>query len=185
LRLERLEPAIKRVYASTFKRAAKQYLAGGPYRLEEEKMAVVLQRVVGGARHGRFYPDMAGVARSYNYYPHAPMKSEDGIAAVVLGLGEMVVSGQPCFRFCPPLPAKHRPVLLGPGHPRQRAARVPGAGAGLEGPGGFLPSRFDLEAAEKDGTLARVGSTYSPENDVVYDGTLAGRRAPGDVSPRS
>src|SRR5262249_11247227 len=56
VRLERLETAIKRVYASTFKRAAKQYLAGGPYRLEEEKMAVVLQRVVGGARHGRFYP---------------------------------------------------------------------------------------------------------------------------------
>ncbi|HEV8118374.1 MAG TPA: PEP/pyruvate-binding domain-containing protein, partial [Thermoanaerobaculia bacterium] len=171
VRLERLETAIKRVYASTFKRAAKQYLEGGPYRLEEEKMAVVLQRVVGGARHGRFYPDMAGVARSYNYYPLAPMKSEDGIAAVVLGLGEMVVSGQPCFRFCPRYPrnivqfSSVQDILAN----AQREFLA--LELGQEGPGGFVPARFDLDAAEKDGTLARLGSTYSPENDVVYDGT--------------
>ena len=60
----------------------------------------------------------------------APMQSEDGIAAVALGLGETVVGGRPCFRFCPALSATHRPVLLGPGHPRQRAARVLRAGAG-------------------------------------------------------
>ncbi len=170
VRLERLQTAIKRVYASTFKRAAKQYLTGGPYRLEEEKMAVVLQRVVGGARGARFYPDIAGVARSYNYYPLGPMRSEDGVAAVVLGLGEMVVSGQPCFRFCPRYPrsvvqfSSVQDVLAN--SQREFLALE----LGQPGPVGLAPSRFDLAAAEEDGTLARVGSTYSPEDDRVSDG---------------
>ncbi len=170
VRLERLQIAIKRVYASTFKRAAKQYLSGGPYRLEEEKMAVVLQRIVGSARGKRFYPDMAGVARSYNYYPLPPMRSEDGIAAVALGLGEMVVSGQPCFRFCPRYPRN----IVQFSSVKDTLANAQREFLALElaqeGPGGFAPARFDLAAAEEDGTLARLGSTYSPENDVVYDG---------------
>src|SRR5207245_883868 len=119
--------AIKRVYGSTFSRVAKGYFTGGPYRLEEEKMAVVLQRLVGAAHGPRFYPDFAGVARSHNYYPLAPMRSEDGIAAVALGLGQ---------------------------DSRSRSR----------------PASFQLRAAEEDGTLARVGSTYSSENDAVYDG---------------
>jgi CheY-like chemotaxis protein len=170
VRLERLETAIKRVYASTFKRAAKQYLGGGPYRLEEEKMAVVLQRVVGGARGGRFYPDLAGVARSYNFYPLPPMRSEDGIAAVVLGLGEMVVSGQPCFRFCPRYPRNLVQFSSVKDTLANAQREFLALELGQEGPGGFAPARFDLSAAEKDGSLARLGSTYSPENDVVYDG---------------
>jgi CheY-like chemotaxis protein len=170
VRLERLQTAIKRVYASTFKRAAKQYLTGGPYRLEEEKMAVVLQRVVGGARGGRFYPDIAGVARSYNYYPLAPMRSEDGVAAVVLGLGEMVVSGQPCFRFCPRYPRSVVPFSSVQDILANSQREFLALELGRQGPVGFAPSRFDLAAAEEDGTLARVGSTYSPENDRVSDG---------------
>ena len=79
--------AIKRVYASTFSQHAKAYVRATPYRLEEEKMAVILQQVV-GARHGtRFYPDFSGVVRSHNFYPVPPMKYGDGIAAVALGLG--------------------------------------------------------------------------------------------------
>ncbi|HLN57650.1 MAG TPA: PEP/pyruvate-binding domain-containing protein [Thermoanaerobaculia bacterium] len=170
VRLRQLQTAIKRVYASTFKHSAKQYLSGGPYRLEEEKMAVVLQRIVGGARGRRFYPDLAGVARSYNYYPLLPMRSEDGIAAVALGLGEIVVSGQPCFRFCPRYPrnivqfSSVKDTLIN----AQREFYA--LELGQDNPNGFALARFDLTAAEEDGTLARVGSTYSPENDVVSDG---------------
>jgi CheY-like chemotaxis protein len=170
VRLRQLQTAIKRVYASTFKRAAKQYLGGGPYRLEEEKMAVVLQRVVGAARGKRFYPDMAGVARSYNYYPLPPMRSEDGIAAVALGLGEIVVSGQPCFRFCPRYP-RHIVQFSSVEDTLANAQREFYAlELGQDDTNGFALARFDLAAAEQDGTLARVGSTYSPENDVVSDG---------------
>ena len=170
VRLRQLLTAIKRVYASTFSGAAKQYLAEGPYRLEEEKMAVVLQRVVGGRRGSRFYPDVAGVARSHNFYPLPPMRQEDGLAAVALGLGETVVTGGACFRFCPRYPrhivqfSSVQDTLIN----AQREFFALELGRGSSTP--FAPARFDLAAAEQDGTLASVGSTYSPENDVVYDG---------------
>ena len=93
VRLEQLRTAIKLIYASTFSQHAKAYVRATPYRLEEEKMAVILQKVV-GARHGtRFYPDFSGVVRSHNFYPTAPMTSADGIAAVALGMGREVVEG--------------------------------------------------------------------------------------------
>ena len=87
VRRRELVRAIKRVYASTFSSKAKGYLGSSTFRLEEEKMAVILQRV-GGAAHGtRFYPEVAGVARSHNFYPSPPMVAEDGVASVALGLG--------------------------------------------------------------------------------------------------
>ncbi|HMD34095.1 MAG TPA: PEP/pyruvate-binding domain-containing protein, partial [Vicinamibacterales bacterium] len=170
VRLRQLLTAIKRVYASTFRTAAKHYLAGGLYRLEEERMAVVLQRIVGAPHGPRFYPDFAGVARSHNYYPLPPMQARDGIAAVALGLGETVVSGAPCFRFCPRYP-RHIVQFSSVGETLANAQRrffalERGRADALGGQA--VP--FDLADAEADGTLARVGSTYSPENDVVYDG---------------
>ncbi len=171
VRLRQLLTAIKRVFASTFSLAAKRYFAGGPYRLEEEKMGGVLQRIVGAARGARFYPDFAGVARSHNFYPLPPMRSEDGVAAVALGLGEAVVAGEPCFRFCPRYP-RHIVQFSSVADTLANAQREFYA---LElgrtvSVGRFVPTRFPLSAAEQDGTLARLGSTYSPENDVVYDG---------------
>ena len=77
-RLRDVIGAIKRVYASTFNRAAKAYIRTTPYRLEEEKMAVIVQRLVGQERDGRFYPHLSGVARSHNFYPVGPMSAEDG-----------------------------------------------------------------------------------------------------------
>jgi len=170
VRLRQLLTAIKRVFASTFSPAAKRYLAGGPYRLEEEKMAVVLQRLVGVAHGSRFYPDFAGVARSYNYYPLPPMTSDDGIAAVALGLGETVVSGAPCFRFCPRYP-KHVVQFSTVADTLANAQREFYALAlGQDSSGPARPTAFQLADAETDDTLRRVGSTYSQENDVVYDG---------------
>ena len=104
VRLEELIQAIKTVYASTFSRHSKAFLEATPYRLEEEAMAVIVQKLVGQERDGLFFPDLSGVARSYNYYPTPPMTSADGIAAVALGLGKTVVEGSPCFRFCPSFP---------------------------------------------------------------------------------
>jgi CheY-like chemotaxis protein len=103
-RLMALSEAIRRVYASTFSRHAKAYVRATPYRLEEEKMAVILQRVVGTPHGQRFYPDFSGVVRSRNYYPVPPMTFEDGIAAVALGLGRAVVDGGKCLTFCPRYP---------------------------------------------------------------------------------
>src|SRR5580658_6574430 len=108
VRLEQLMDAIKRVYASTFTQHAKGYVRATPYRLEEEKMAVIVQKVVGtihGSHDGqRFYPDFSGVVRSHNFYPVPPMSYGDGIAAVALGLGRTVVDGGKCLTFCPRYP---------------------------------------------------------------------------------
>jgi CheY-like chemotaxis protein len=104
IRLDELSEAIKRIYASTFSQHAKAYVRATPYRLEEEKMAVILQQVVGTAHGQRFYPDFSGVVRSHNFYPVEPMTFSDGIAAVALGLGRTVVDGGKCISFCPRYP---------------------------------------------------------------------------------
>ena len=172
VRLDHLLKAIKRVYASTFSQSAKAYLRATPYRLEEEKMAIVLQRVVGAAHGERFYPDFAGVARSHNFYPTEPLKAQDGIVAVALGLGKTVVEGGASLRFCPRYPnhllqfSDVADVLRN----SQRefwALRL----SSRHGPEGeAAEGRFDLESAEADGTLHAVGSTYSRENDAISDG---------------
>ncbi len=174
-RLAQLITAIKRVYASTFSVRAKAYLDATPYRLEEEKMAVIVQRMVGGPHDGVFYPDFAGVARSHNFYPTPPFGSDDGIAAVALGLGRTVGEGEPCLRFCPRYP---RHVLQASSvqeflNTSQREFWALDLGDGVEGvhdPDDSRMVRLSLERAEQDGTLHAVGSTYSHENDAVYDG---------------
>ena len=103
-RLEELNEAIKRVYASTFSQHAKSYIRATPFRLEEEKMAVIIQELVGAAHGTRFYPDFSGVVRSRNFYPSEPMQPNDGIAVVALGLGRTVVDGGKSLSFCPRYP---------------------------------------------------------------------------------
>jgi len=172
-RLAALSEAIRRVYASTFSRHAKAYVRATPYRLEEEKMAVILQQVV-GTRHGqRFYPDFSGVVRSHNFYPVPPMTFEDGIAAVALGLGRTVVDGGKCLSFCPRYP--HNLVqfssvedILANSQSEFWALELHGASDGR--PGHWHERRFSLDAAENDGTLQAVASTYSRDNHAVYDG---------------
>ncbi len=160
--------AVKRVYASTFSQNAKMYLNATSYRLEEEKMAVMLQRIVGAAHASRFYPDLSGVARSYNFYPAPPTAAGDGVAAVALGLGRAIVEGGDCLRFCPRYP-QHIPQLATVadmlGSTQRTFWALPLAG-GVE----MREESFGLEAAEADGTLAAVASTYSRDNDAVYDG---------------
>jgi CheY-like chemotaxis protein len=174
-RLVQLVDAVKRVYATTFGRKARAFINATPYRLEEEAMAVIIQRVV-GARHGnRFYPHMAGVARSHNYYPQPPARPEDGIAAVALGLGKTVAEGEPCLRFAPPHPGhilEHSSVegMLESAQREFWALHLgespPQEGWTSDGP----LVRYTLRDAEADGTLAPVASTFSAENNAVYDG---------------
>ncbi len=104
VRLDELLTAIKRVYASTFYRAAREYIRVTSLRMEDEKMAVIIQRMVGAAHGPRFYPEISGVARSYNFYPIGPQQPDEGIVAVALGLGKTIVEGGVTVRFCPKSP---------------------------------------------------------------------------------
>ena len=103
-RLEHLIYAIKLVYASTYFRGPKAFSQRIGRRIEDEKMAVIVQRLVGERYGDYFYPAISGVAQSYNYYPFARMKPEDGIATIALGLGRAVVEGERTLRFCPKYP---------------------------------------------------------------------------------
>jgi len=175
VRLEQLLRAVKGVYASTFGPHAKAYIRATPYRLEEEKMAVVIQRIVGAQRGARYYPDFAGVARSYNFYPTRPLNPEDGMAAVALGLGRTVVSGGNCLRFCPRYP-RHLVQFSSVADVLENSQRGFWALALRAGRPDLDPdlelheAEFGLEVAEADGALSMLGSTWSPENDAIYDG---------------
>jgi len=178
VRLEQLLSAIKRIYASTFTQAAKRHLISTSYRLEEEKMGVILQRIVGAEHDERFYPDLAGVAMSQNYYPVGPIKAEDGLVAVGLGLGPAVVEGEDCLRFSPRHP--ERLVQMSSVKDALNNSQRQFYALNLDSDGDAVSAeahgeeaqlgRYDLSVAESDGTLAALGSTYSNENDAIYDG---------------
>ncbi len=173
VRLEQLLTAVKRVYASTFGDRARTYLGASNYRLEEEKMAVIIQRVVGSAHGTRFYPNLAGAARSHNYYPTPPADKADGIAAVALGLGKTVEDGGVCVRFTPKYP-RHAHISL---DEVLRSSQRDFFAVDLSETRHFEPALFGLDAAEADKTLAAVASTYSADDHALFDGvSRAGSR---------
>jgi hypothetical protein len=138
-------------------------------------MGVIIQKVVGRRRGEYFYPDIAGVARSHNYYPVPPLRMEDGIAAVALGLGRTVATGEPCLRFSPAHP-RHLVEFSTVEDMVEHSQRQFWAihlgeedDHNLWREGGDVV-RLPLEVAEDHGVLEWVGSTFSPENDAIYDG---------------
>jgi CheY-like chemotaxis protein len=183
-RLNQLSEAIKRVYASTFSERAKAYVRATPYRLEEEKMAVIIQQVVGAIHGKRFYPDFSGVARSQNFYPVAPMTAADGVAAVALGLGREVVEGGKSLTFCPRYPQNLIQFssvedILANSQTEFWALELDQA-AHHHKASDLREVRYGLAVAEADGTLARLASTYSIDNQAIYDGVS--RRGPRVVT---
>ncbi len=103
-RLERLILAIKLVYASTYLKAPRSYAKSTMHRTEDEEMAVILQQLTGMHHENYFYPTISGVAQSYNFYPIAHLKAEEGITYIALGLGKIVMEGGKTLRFCPKYP---------------------------------------------------------------------------------
>jgi CheY-like chemotaxis protein len=175
IRREQLCDAIKLVYASMFFREALHYLEATSHHAQEEKMGVILQEIVGSQHGTRFYPTFSGVARSYNYYPTAKMTPEDGVAYAALGLGKIVVEGGGGLMFSPAHPkvlpqfatikdllenSQRHFYAVDTGRPE--VYPTPDANANI--------AEFGLDVAEEDGTLAPIGSVYSPDNDAVYDG---------------
>lgn len=177
VRLEHLLSTIKLVYASMFYEAACRYLDATGHRIEEQKMAVVLQPTV-GARHGDyFYPDFSGVVRSYNFYPVGAAKPEDGVAMVAAGLGEMVVQGGAILRFCPAYPHVLPQMALGEAYLDQsqrhllaldlRVKDEPIEATATEN----CIAKLDLWDAEQHNVLQSLASTWSADNGCWYDGT--------------
>jgi len=175
IRIDELLDAIKRVYASTFYQSAKSYINVTSYRLEEEKMAVIIQKMVGSAHQDRFYPDFSGVAKSYNFYPIPPQKSDDGTIAVALGLGKTIVDGGNTVRFSPSLP-NNLPQFYSVRETMRNNQRhfyaldLSSETQVIFETHDMLVKQYPLDLAEEDGSLIYVASTYSHENHAIYDG---------------
>jgi len=173
IRLEELLIAIKKVYASTFFKGAKQYIKFTSYRLEEEKMAVIIQKMVGNEHDNRFYPDFSGVAKSYNFYPIAPEKSDDGVVNIAIGLGKTVVDGGSSVRFCPKYPTdlvQFYSVKESFNNSQKDFYALNLKKNSKISSTDICVNKFGLDIAEQDGTLNYTGSTYSVDNDAIYDG---------------
>ncbi len=165
-RYRRLTEAVQQVYASAFSSRAKAYLAATGHQLDEERMGVIVQQLV-GRTHGRyFYPDFAGVARSLNYYPEPGQAIEDGVAAVALGMGKAVVGGEACLRFSP----RHPRSIIGFSsvHNALQSAQRDFWALDLDGEAAELV-RLPLDEAE-DGPLPWLASTYVAEDDRIVEG---------------
>jgi CheY-like chemotaxis protein len=174
-RLKDLLLTIKRVYASTFSERAKNYIKVTSYRTEEEKMAVIIQKMVGLTYHNRFYPDFSGVAKSYNFYPLPAQESSDGIASVALGLGKTVVEGGNTVRFNPKFPDDliqfySVEETLNNSQKGFYALQLNESTDFGNIAQDMLVKNCELNVAEKDGSLNYVGSTFSADNDAIYDG---------------
>jgi len=175
LRFKEVCNAIKHVYASSFFEKARTYLMSTPKKLGDEKMAVMIQEVV-GKKHGKyFYPDISGVAKSYNHYPSGPCSSEDGIVYLALGLGKAVVDGSNTFCFCP----EHPKIPLS-GTPKDfmKYSQTDLYAVDLESVYKRIKKdeetslvKLKLDEVKKHGVLDKTVSTFSPRNDRLYPGT--------------
>ncbi len=177
-RLENLLNTIKLVYASTYYNASKEYFRATSHSIEEEKMAVIIQKMVGDRYENRFYPDISGVAKSYNFYPIHPQTTKDGIVSVALGLGKTIVEGGNTVKFSPKYP-EHLIQFYSTEsflNNNQKEFFALDLDTKLEdvSKNGIIQDLFtkpySLKEAEADGTLDMLGSTYSRENDNIYDG---------------
>ena len=175
IRLTRLVNAIKQVYASIYYQRAKQYIKVTSYHLEEEKMAVIIQKMVGAVHNEKFYPEFSGMAKSYNFYPVKPLKSDDGTVSVAFGLGKTIVEGGSSVSFSPKHPKhilQHSVIkdVLEYGQKKYFAIDMKQRD-GVVLTEDDIIKQHDVHDADKDGTLSHVGSTYSAQNSAIYNGT--------------
>lgn len=179
--LQSLRNAIKAVYASVFYRDSKAYMTATSNLIDQEKMAVVLQEVVGSQYNDRFYPTMSGVARSLNFYPIGDEKSEDGIANVALGLGKYIVDGGITLRFSPKHPhnilqTSTMDLALKETQTQFYALDLKNITPSFSVDDAFNLLKLHIKDAESDGTLKLTASTYDPYDMVIRDGYYPGGR---------
>ena len=174
VRLRRLLEAIKLVYASTYHRGAKAYVAATPSTVEDERMAVVIQDLIGDEINGRFYPMISGAARSRNHYPVEPLVAEDGIAAICIGLGRQVSAGGKCLRYSPGQPRRihqfhSNQAILDTSQRNFFAIPMNQEDGAVHSSEERNLLNLGLAEAEEDGCLSLVGSTYVVSDDRIVD----------------
>ena len=179
--LEMLACAIKGVYASVYYKDSKAYMTATSNIIDQEKMAVILQEVVGKQYDGRYYPNISGVLRSLNYYPIGDERAEDGIASLALGLGKYIVDGGQTLRVSPYHPnqvlqTSEVDTALRQTQTRFYALDTKHVGNDFKVDDGFNILNLKVKEAERDNSLSFIASTYDPYDQVIRDGIYDGGR---------
>ncbi|SDF57057.1 DUF5752 family protein [Sporomusa acidovorans] len=175
VRVKQLAAAVKLVFASVFYASPRQYAHNADIRIEEEKMAVLIQELVGEHYDDMYYPVISGVAQSYNFYPYYPMQPEEGTVSLALGLGKSIAEGERVYRFSPAHP-KMNPMYASPRdylEKSQNAFYAVNLSASADIKMGVDDNcnyeKLPISRADQDKTLEYIGSTYSREDDYIYD----------------
>lgn len=179
--LQMLAAAIKSVYASVYYKDSKAYMTATSNVIDQEKMAVILQEVVGKQYGDRYYPNISGVLRSINYYPIGDETSEEGIASLALGLGKYIVDGGQTLRVSPYHPTQvlqtsEMEIALRQTQTQFYALDMKDVGGDFKVDDGFNILKLKVKDADKDGSLSYIASTYDPYDQVIRDGIYEGGR---------
>ena len=179
--LRTVSDAIKAVYASVFYRDSKAYMTATSNLIDQDKMAIVLQEVVGTRYGDHFYPTISGVARSLNFYPIGNEKAEDGIANIALGLGKYIVDGGQTLRFSPRHPhsilqMSTMDFALKETQTRFYALDLKNMAERFSVDDAFNLVKLSVKDADKEGSLRYIVSTYDPYDQIIRDGYYPGGR---------
>ena len=179
--LRMLACAIKGVYASVYYKDSKAYMLATQNVIDQEKMAVILQEVVGKRYGDLYYPNFSGVLRSLNYYPIGDEKAEEGIASLALGLGKYIVDGGQTLRVSPYHPTQvlqtsEMETALSETQTRFYALDMSHTGADFKVDDGFNIKNLRVKQADADGSLNYIASTYDPVDQLIRDGLYEGGR---------
>ena len=179
--LRMLACAIKAVYASVYYRDSKAYMTATSNVIDQEKMAVILQEVVGNTYGTHFYPNVSGVLRSLNYYPIGDEKAEEGIASLAIGLGKYIVDGGQTLRVCPYHPnqvlqTSEMETALRETQTKFYALDMTHVGGDFKVDDGFNILKLRVKEADKDKSLDFLASTYDPYDQIIRDGIYEGGR---------
>ena len=171
---QHIAQAIKGVYASVYYSGSKAYMSATSNVIDQEKMAIILQEVVGD-RHGtRFYPHCSGVARSINFYPVGEETADEGVVNLALGLGKHIVDGGKSLRISPAYPdnalqTSDTQLALKETQTTFLALDLEAADRPVSSDESFDLVRLPVRQADADGTLDWIGSTYVRDDDMIYD----------------
>ena len=173
-RYKKLVESVKFVYASTFFREARAYAGMTGHAPSEEKMAVIIQEIVGNRYGDRFYPTISGVGRSFNFYAFGHAQPEDGVVDLALGLGKTIVDGGLAWTYCPEYPNANPPFTTGD---LLKNTQTEFWAVNMGKPPAYYPiheteylAKSTLKDAECDGSLALLASTYQPQDDRLVMG---------------
>ena len=179
IRLQQLCHAIKLIYASVFFKEPRAYAESLSLKIEEEKMAIVIQELIGQEYNGRFYPTLSGIAKSYNFYPISHQTAEDGIANIAVGFGKTVVGGEKVFRFSPRYPDLN-PDFSTPESALEHSQRdlyvldTSNKYIDLKEPQINACKKIRISDIMKDDSLGLVASTYDRNDGMIRDGLSDG-----------